>query len=579
MKEYFDIPNLRLAWERCLRDTNRDVKDYAGIDLFGFSLDKNLEDLSRLLISGKYRPSRPIKFYEPKPSGAQRSKTILCIEDALVYQCIIDSTATKAYDQTNQYERFVFGSVLHPEVSCGLEVFELEQPKFYFFEHWMEKWVRFAESVNTEVDDPSMAYKLETDITGFFDCIPHSKLLQLIFSEYGIDKEVLDLLHLCLNRWSGTSDSTTPGVGIPQGPQASFFLANLYLTQLDHLMVERVLSYYRYMDDIRVYSSSQKELKEVLVSIDRYLKSNGLSINSKKTLIEPIGENREEEKIDSSDLLNYLGISALPSNPKSAGKSISAADKKKGDLDSIDLSEQFGSGMNNIHLFKPEFEFESKEEANQYLRNELKSFEQEVQSKVLFGSGMPEFRDPVEVEANLPQAQKEWLKLGYEYRNILNLSDALDLGYSPDPKYIDLWIMLSMKFLAKANQFNWILSRYPASKSLKQKLLACVKEVKLYEWIQHHFILTLTISQELTRAELRKCFQELKQSNSDYLRLSYYYLLISQVSTDDQLYATLNKSITDEENLFVKSTLLYYLDKNDKGQLSKHDIARTIGII
>jgi hypothetical protein len=61
-----------------------------------------------------------------------------------------------------------------------------------------------------------MTYKLETDITGFFDCIPHSKLLQLLYKKFDIDPSILDLFSECLNTWSGTSESATQGVGIPQ---------------------------------------------------------------------------------------------------------------------------------------------------------------------------------------------------------------------------------------------------------------------------------------------------------------------------------------------------------------------------
>ena len=84
LKNYFDIPNLRIAWERAIRDSNRDVKDYAGIELFESNIDNNLRYLSELLIAGEYKSSRPAKFYEPKATGTQRAKTILCIEDAIV---------------------------------------------------------------------------------------------------------------------------------------------------------------------------------------------------------------------------------------------------------------------------------------------------------------------------------------------------------------------------------------------------------------------------------------------------------------------------------------------------------------
>ena len=86
-----------------------------------------------------------------------------------------------------------------------------------------------------------------TTIKGYFNAKINSsfaKLLsnnefELIFKKYSIDKKVVNLLNTCLNRWSGTADSTTPGVGIPQGPQASFFLANLYLTEIDSILVNK----------------------------------------------------------------------------------------------------------------------------------------------------------------------------------------------------------------------------------------------------------------------------------------------------------------------------------------------------
>lgn len=586
MKEYFDISNLRIAWERCIRDTNRDVKDYAGIDLFGFSIEENLQNLSELLLSGEYKPSRPAKFYEPKSTGTQRTKTILCIEDAIVYQCIIDSIATRAYEESNQYESFVFGSVLHSEVALGTSILKSDNPKFYFFEFWMEKWTKFADSVNNEVDDRSVAFKLETDITGFFDCIPHSKLLQLIYNKYNIDKCVVDLLSKCLNRWSGTADSTTPGIGIPQGPQASFFLANLYLTEIDSILVNKGLSYYRYMDDMRIYSSSKDELIEVLVLIDKHLKSNGLSINSKKTLIEALSDNREEEKIDVADILEYLNLSTelkdlfVVKTDKNRSKfEVELANSKKSEIDLHDLGEQFGSfGSQTIQETK-EFNFKNEKEAQKYLEKELKAFDKEINARLLITNYGVQFKNAEKVDEDPRKAQKEWMKLGYEYRSLLNLSDSLELGYEADQKYFSVWLFIAMRFIAKANQFNWILTWYPVSSENKKILFEHIERSKLYEWVQHQFITTLAVSQKLNSEELRRCFKKMKSSESFYVRLAYYNLLILQVNESHQLYATINNSIIQEKDLFLKSTLLHYIDKKNQGQLSKHDIAKTIGLL
>ena len=573
LKNYFDIPNLTVAWERTIRDSNRDVKDYAGIELFESNIDNNLRYLSELLIAGEYKPSRPAKFYEPKATGTQRAKTILCIEDAIVYQCICDTIAYRAYETTEKYENFVFGSVLNEEVKLGVDLLNIENPRFYFFELWMSKWNQFAESVNAEVEDRSMTYKLETDITGFFDCIPHSKLLQLLYKKYDIDPAVLDLFSECLNTWSGTSESATPGVGIPQGPQASFFIANVYLGDIDEKMVSRGLSYYRYMDDFRIYSSNEDELIEVLVEIDKFLKSNGLSINSKKTLIEKLDEDREKEKIDNADIMAYLAIAFEEEvEPK--------IDKTESDsIDQIDLTEQFGGASQGDFYFTRDFEFSSDEEAKEYLEKEFDVLDKFIWSKIKKVGDSVEFIDEESITKDLRKHQKDWLKIGFEYRSLLTLSESLEFDYKPNPAYIDVWFLLSRKFIAKANQFNWILAKYEANSSLKDKLLQHIEKFRLYEWIQHQFIVTLAISQELTTEELRNCFKKLKATESLYVKLAYYRLLILQVEPNHQLYSTVKHSIELEKNTFLKTTLLHYYHKKNLGQLSKYDIAKTIGLL
>ena len=48
-------------------------------------LDARLAELSKDVLSGKYERflSKPPKFYKPKPSGTQRTITVLPIQDAL----------------------------------------------------------------------------------------------------------------------------------------------------------------------------------------------------------------------------------------------------------------------------------------------------------------------------------------------------------------------------------------------------------------------------------------------------------------------------------------------------------------
>ena len=231
-----------------------------------------------------------------------------------------------------------------------------------------------------------------------------------------------------------------------------------------------------------------------------------------------------------------------------------------------------------IHYTR-DFEFNSDYDAKEYIENELGILDELIWTKVKKIGDSIEFINEKEIASDIRKHQNEWLKIGFEYRSLLALAESLEFDYKPNPDYIELWFLLSRKFIAKANQFNWILAKYPPSTSLKQKLFKHIEKYRLYEWIQHQFIITLAISQELNTEELRNCFKKLKATDSLYVKLAYYRLLILQVEQNLQLYATVRHSIELEKNTFLKTTLLHYYHKKNLGQLSKYDIAKTIGLL
>lgn len=69
--------------------------------------------------------------------------------------------------------------------------------------------------------------------------------------------------------------SVPDGAGVPIGNYLSQFFANLYLSELDHLLKEscRIKYYYRFADDIVVLGSDKEALRGVLVFINHYLSS------------------------------------------------------------------------------------------------------------------------------------------------------------------------------------------------------------------------------------------------------------------------------------------------------------------
>lgn len=113
-------------------------------------------------------------------------------------------------------------------------------------------------------DPAGTAYCFKIDVRKFYPSIDHETLKGVIRKKIK-DRELLWLLDEII-------DSAD---GVPIGNYLSQFFANLYLSELDHLMKEdlRVRYYYRYADDIVVLAPTKEELRGVQIYINHYLNS------------------------------------------------------------------------------------------------------------------------------------------------------------------------------------------------------------------------------------------------------------------------------------------------------------------
>jgi len=91
---------------------------------------------------------------------------------------------------------------------------------------------------------------VDTDIKGYFDSIPHDRLMKLV-EKHVADGRVLGMIEGFLK--AGVMEgmeSWEPENGTPQGGVISPLLANIYLDPLDWLMVENGLEMVRYANVI-----------------------------------------------------------------------------------------------------------------------------------------------------------------------------------------------------------------------------------------------------------------------------------------------------------------------------------------
>jgi len=91
---------------------------------------------------------------------------------------------------------------------------------------------------------------LRTDIAAYFEHIDHRILRTNILNGQVKEKQILDLLSKLLKRWAV---SDVRHIGIPQGCDASSFIGNLYLINLDKIMKREGFKYFRYSDQIYIY--------------------------------------------------------------------------------------------------------------------------------------------------------------------------------------------------------------------------------------------------------------------------------------------------------------------------------------
>lgn len=547
LEKYFGPKPLRLAWERMIRSTKSDGKDYFGIEVYGEDLEQSLDLLSKSIISGEYKPQRPFKYYEPKTSRTQRTKTVLAIEDALVFQAIGNEVGYLAFELLEQAKAHVFGSRLHPEVELGLELLNVDEPQYYFFQFYVPLHNEFVRSVNKEVTDNEIQYKLETDITGFFDAIPHSKMAYTL-GKLGIEAPILDLLLQCLNLWSGTRESLTLGVGIPQGPPTSSLLANLLLTALDQMVVGNAYTYYRYMDDIRIYEESAEKLIEALVLIDMHLKGLGLSLNAKKTSIEELTPETRKElptmREYAPEETDIIKESQIPTEAHERGN------------DFLDETNQ-EIGEDNLGRWR----IIKGDELIGYCETEILEVEKVLLAWFL-DLGTSEF-DAKSLEKN-EQLRNDIVNLAYRWRlanSILKQEGKLSLN----PSIIPIWLFCLEHFFWKANHYCWNLNLFGPKKETEKRLWELFLKFQHYEWVRYQILFNLGQSQGFKTSDLKNLLRDAKIEKSPLVRLGYYQLLAKHIKRNTQLFSTLRQSIRDESEVYVKKAISNQLSRFENG--------------
>ena len=237
-------------------------------------------------------PGAAVEVEVDKTAVFTRWATLLDVEDRVAYQAAIASFADRVEAQTRDS---IFSARLSPD------------PR-YFFKHGTHQWVAWRKFVLAQIIS-GQEWIVKTDLTAYFDTIPHNLLMAEI-ETLNVDRTVAATLAEMLRTWAAVD-----GVGLPQGPNASRLLGNLYIIPVDRAMLDAGWNYSRYFDDVRIVTSTKGQAVEAVRRFQKECRDRGLIVSSGKTELLYGDEARKtlegEGDMAFADYLMNANVSAL----------------------------------------------------------------------------------------------------------------------------------------------------------------------------------------------------------------------------------------------------------------------------
>ncbi len=309
---------IKTGWQLAHGDSRDDfVRDPVSHADYAFNLSSRLEFLIEQIQSHRYRPSYLIEVDVPKSSLSIRPGNVLPIEEASILHAAIYLLAPKL---DKELDSSVYSYRLHPKwekkARKGESLFqEIEIPfltkktiqSVSPFEAWYERWPAFENDARQAYLSGQYTHLTKTDIFSFFEHIDLQRLHTLLNSLLkNREEKLLQLIFTILSGWTRVSNTGMPiNRGIPQGNDVSSFLGNVFLIPLDRALNNfcrrRGGRWFRYVDDVKVYTNSEEHAREVVYEINKVLRQMQLNLQGGKTEIlsgKEFEEEHDNTKID-----------------------------------------------------------------------------------------------------------------------------------------------------------------------------------------------------------------------------------------------------------------------------------------
>jgi len=256
------------------------------------------QNLKKLLLNHINNPSSFDTQYRdlynlPKKGFTMRYALETPFHDRFIYHALV-SQLIPVYDK-----------IISPRILSHRYSSVDGKPQKYLYKHPIEQWRSFEEYVRDSLEPtpPETNYKvlLETDLVNYFENIriddlikilrDKSSSINILQNESIVIHSAIDSLEKLLPQWSFHQEN-----GLPQNRDASSFLANILMNEIDKEMISiKKYDYYRYMDDIKIACEDEFTARQALKDLIILLRPFGLNVNSSKTKILSKGDTEYDE--------------------------------------------------------------------------------------------------------------------------------------------------------------------------------------------------------------------------------------------------------------------------------------------
>jgi group II intron reverse transcriptase/maturase len=259
-----DIDLLRHAFKTVKRNRGAAGVDKVSIQMFAANLEDNLHALMRELKDGSFEPLPLLRVFIPKNREQTefRPLGIPVVRDRVAQEVL----------------RRLLNPVFEPSFHSASFGFIAGRNAHMAIDHALD------------LHRQGCKFVVDADIKGFFDNLPHEKIMEAIRSRVA-DGKVLTLLERFLRCGvleNGRLLATTRGT--PQGGVISPLLANIVLNQLDWQLDKLGYRFARYADDFVILCKSRPEAEEALICATAALAQLGLSLSPEKTKVTTYGK-------------------------------------------------------------------------------------------------------------------------------------------------------------------------------------------------------------------------------------------------------------------------------------------------